>query len=259
MNKPTKQRINEFQNNEIETTFWRSIMKRTTKTLSVLSLAAASSLMAAQFSYAVPITGVYIDDARCDPIVNQTLTHELGEKQFFPINESFTTVVSPATFTVCVPDDGIANDWIVQITNTSNQAWQNLFFVADLGLTIGNADGNMIDPVLAPGVTVDAFRIDGTATIANNNNLLNESGVPDEIFAPGESWRFTVSNYADPAGTAPSPMFVIPGKFAGSEPYLVPPLSTASILATPVPEPSTIFAIVLPAAAFLMGRRPRRR
>lgn len=233
-------------------------MKRTTKTLSILSLAAVGSLMAAELSYAVPVVAVYNEDPRCDPIISQTLSHELGEQQFFPINESFIPLVTPATFTVCVPDDLIQNDWIVQITNTSGQAWQNLFFVADLGLTIGNADGNMIDVINAPGVTTDAFRIDGTVTLGANNNLLGESGAVDEIFAPGETWRFNVSNYFDPAGTAPPPQFRIPGKFAGSEPFVMPPFSTASIVATPVPEPSTLFAIVLPAAALLMRRRSRR-
>jgi len=232
-------------------------MKRETKNL--LTMAAAGALLlAAKVSHAVPITGVYAEDQRCDIVPNQTLTHELGEQQFFPINESFSTFVSPATFTVCVPDDGIANDWIVSITNTSGIAWNNLFFVADLGLTIGNADGNMIDVVNAPGVIADAFRIDGTVTAGVNNNLLGESGPIDEIFQPGETWRFNVSNYFDPAGTAPQPIFRIPGKFAGSEPYVVPPFSTASIVATPVPEPSTLIGFALPVAALLM-RRGRRK
>lgn len=229
-------------------------MKRETKNLLTLA-AAAALLLAAKVGYAVPITGVYAEDPRCDTIPNQTLTHELGEQQFFPLNESFSVQVSPATFTVCVPDDGIANDWIVAMTNTSGVAWKNLFFVADLGLTIGNADGNMIDVIGAPGVVADAFRIDGTVTLGLNNNLLSESGAVDEIFQPGETWRFNVSNYFDPAGTAPQPIFRNPGKFAGSEPFITPPFSTASILATPVPEPSALFALALPAAALLMRRR----
>jgi hypothetical protein len=229
-------------------------MKRTTKNL--LSLAAAGAmLVTAKFGYAFPVTAVYVEDQRCDNIPNQTLTHELGEVQFFPMNEAFQVNVSPATFTVCVPDDGIANDWIVDILNVSGIAWQDMFFVADLGLTIGNADGNMIDVVNAPGVTVDAFRID---SLGVNANLLGESQVADNVFAPGESWRFTVSNYFDAAGTAPPPIFRNLGKFAGSEPYVVPAFSTASIVATPVPEPSTIAAIVLPALALLMRRRARR-
>src|SRR5262245_24561278 len=75
---------------------------------------------------AVPINGGYFDDPRCDIIPNQLLTHELGDFNFFPINESLLVFVSPATFTVCVPDDGVANDWTVQIINTSNIAWNNL-------------------------------------------------------------------------------------------------------------------------------------
>jgi hypothetical protein len=229
-------------------------MKRTTKSL--LTLAATTALLAAaKVSYAVPVTAVYIEDQRCDTIPNQTLTHELGEQQFFPINESFAPVVSPATFTVCVQDDGIANDWIVQITNTSGIAWKDMFFVADLGLRVGNADGNMIDAVGQPGVVTDAFRID---SLGINANLLAESGPADNVFQAGETWRFNVSNFFDPAGLAPQPIFRLPGKFAGSEPYPNAAGSTASIVATPVPEPSTLFAIALPAAALLMRRRSRR-
>lgn len=235
-------------------------MKRTNSKSSVLSIAtaaAAATLFTAQLSYAVPVTGVYLEDPRCDVIPQQTLSHELGDGGFFPINESIQVSASPATFTVCVPNDGIQNDWIVMMTNTSGIAWRNLFFVADLGLTVGNADGSVFDAVNAPGVVTDAFRIDGTVTIGLNNNLLGESGPVDEIFQPGETWRFNVSNFVDPAGTAPMPLFRIPAKFAGSEPFVAPPFSTASILAIPVPEPTTIAALALPAIALLMRRRRR--
>jgi hypothetical protein len=229
-------------------------MKQRTKT--ILAIAACGAI-AASTAQAVPILGVYNEDPRCDVVPTQTLTHELGEVQFFPLNEAFTVNISPAPFTVCVPDDGIANDWIVDMQNVSGIAWTNLFFVADLGLTIGNADGNVIDVVNAPGVVADAFRIDGTVTAGVNNNLLGESFVADEIFAPGENWRFTVSNYFDPAGTAPPPIFRVPGKFAGSEPYPNSAGSTASIIATPVPEPSTLVALLLPLGALLLRRRRR--
>ena len=206
---------------------------------------------------AVPINGLYIEDSRCDPIPTQSLTHELGNAAIFPPNEAILVQVTPANFTVCVPDDLIANDWVVSITNVSGIAWQDLFFVADLGLTVGNADGNMVDVVLAPGVTTDAFRIDGTVTNGINNNLLGESfGPADEIFAPGETWRFAVSNFFDPAGSAPPPVFNIPGKFAGSE-LFVGQGSSASILANPVPEPGIVGIVGLVAGALLM-RRPRR-
>jgi hypothetical protein len=219
---------------------------------------AAAAGVAVQKAGAVPVTGVYTDDSRLDNIPNQTLSHELGEVNFFPANEALTINVSAST-TYIVPDDGFLNDWTVDIlNNVSGIAWTNLFFVADLGLTIGNADGTVIDVVNAPGVAVDAFKIDGTVTVTGlNDNLQGESGVVDEILSPGESWRFTVTNYHDPNfGTLPNPLFRNPGVFAGSEPYVVPAISTANILAIPVPEPTSL-AMVLLAGVMLLRRRPR--
>jgi len=229
----------------------------TATTLAAASMISISQL--AQTARAVPVLGIYHEDPRCDTLPNQTLTHELGEQQFFPINEAFAVNVNPATFTVCVPDDGIPNDWIVSITNVSGTAWKNLFFVADLGIKVGNADGSMEDAIGAPNVLSDAFRIDGTVTVGLNNNLLGESGPVDEIFQPGETWRFNVSNFAGPAGTAPfPPIFRTPGQFAGSSPFVIPPISTASILAIPaVPEPTVIGLIGCVTGALLL-RRPRR-
>lgn len=215
------------------------------------------ALTAANTSRAVPVTGVYIEDPRCDVIPQQTLSHELGEGGFFPINESFkVNAVTPATFTVCVPDDGQANDWIVDITNTSGIAWTNLFFVADDQMFIGNADGTMLDPFGPPGIApTDAFRID---SVGLNNNLLGESLLNDGIFAPGESWRFNVSNFSHASGAAFPPIFQRPGIFANSETVNAAIPGTASILAIPVPEPSTIGALVVAGCALLMRRRPRR-
>lgn len=218
---------------------------------------AAAATIAAQKASAVPVTGVYTDDSRLDNVANQTLSEELGETTFFTANDDFSVFVSPSVNYI-VPDDGFLNDWNVQINNLSGIAWTNLFFVADHGLTIGNADGTMVDAVNAPNISEDAFRIDGTVTLGINNNLQNESGTVDEIFSPGESWRFTVTNYHDPIfGTIPPVLFRNPGVFAGSELYMVPPISTANILAIPVPEPSTVGVIGL-LAIELLRRRPRR-
>jgi hypothetical protein len=215
------------------------------------------SLTAANTSRAVPVTGVYFEDARCDVIPQQTLSHELGEGGFFPINESFkVNSVSAATFTVCVPDDNQANDWIVDILNTSGTAWTNVFFVADDQMFVGNADGTMFDPAGPPGIApTDAFRID---SFGINPNLLGESMVNDGIFAPGESWRFNVSNFFHASGAALPPIFQRPGIFANSETVNAAIPGTASILAIPIPEPSTIGALTVAACAILMQRRPRR-
>src|SRR5204863_10149744 len=141
-------------------------MKTKRITTKALIKAAASAAIATLLAFsqtsvkAVPVTGVFIDDPRCDNPGSQTLVDEIGNGAFFPINESIQVQSGPTTIAICVPNDGIANDWIVQMTKARNQAWQELFFVANLGATVGNADGNMIDVVNAPGVTTDAFRID---------------------------------------------------------------------------------------------------
>ena len=128
----------------------------------------------------------------------------------FPINEGIVSV-SQANSTVCVPQDSTTlNDWIVQITNVSGIAWQNLFFCSNLGLTIGNADGLLMDVANAPGVVTDAFRIDGTVTFVpgGNNNLISEDGIQDEIFSNGETWCFNVSNFNNPNSTTFPPVFL---------------------------------------------------
>lgn len=235
-----------------------------TKLSKLLTVSAftATLTLAARSAHAVPVTGVYTEDPlRCDPVPNQTLSHELGDVNFFPINEALQINVSAATFTICVPDDNIANDWNIDILNVSGQAWTNLFFVADDGMVFGNADGWMTDAVLAPNVMTDAMRIDGTVTVTGmNDNLLNESQLNDEILMPGESWRFHVSNFSVANAAAPPfmPIIQTPGVFAGSDPIVIPPVNTASILAVPyIPEPSVLSILGFAGAALLL-RRPRR-
>jgi len=232
--------------------------QRTTLRNRILAAAAGAAMAIMGFSQsasAVPVQGGYQEDPRCDTLPNQTLAHELGKVGFFPQNEAIDYQVAPATFTVCVPDDGLPNDWIVQMVNLSGQSWTNLFFVADLGMKIGNADGTVQDIANAPGMFSDAFKIDA---VGLNANLLNESINPNGIFEPGETWRFNVSNFSGPNGLNPPPIIQTPGKFAGSDPITIPPSNTASILATPVPEPTTVGAIAFMGVALLMRRRPRR-
>jgi hypothetical protein len=225
----------------------------------VLAAVAASALAlgAAHSASAVPINGQYLEDPRCDVIPNQNLTHELGQLGIFPPNESVEVTFQATTNTVCVANDGIANDWNVQIRNVSGQAWMNLFFVVDAGATLGNSDGRVSDVALAPTILTDAMKIDGTVTPGINNNLFFESIANDEIFAPGEIWRFNVSNFVNNlAGGPQPPSFLTPGRFAGSSP-LGSSNGNASILAVPVPEPPLTGALVLSGVASML-RRPRR-
>src|SRR5690242_21869081 len=101
---------------------------------------------------AAPITGHFLDDARCDAIPEQTLTAELGDVAMFPAVNAIAYHDHRANFPVGVPDDGIANDWTVHMTNVSGQSWRDLFFVADAGATVGNADGRVEDVTGAPAV-----------------------------------------------------------------------------------------------------------
>jgi hypothetical protein len=228
-------------------------------TLRNLIVAGAIALgTSARVASAVPINGRFVNDPRCDQLPTQLLTHELGVTPPFPSNESIVDQPIPVTFTVCVPNDGIPNDWVVDLFNASGQAWKDLYFVCNLGATVGNADGLMEDLTGAPGVFTDTFKIDGTVTFGVNNNLLSETGGPtNEIFEPGEVWRFAVSNFIPvPGAVGVPPNFRTPGVFAGSSPIDAVG-NNASIVAVPVPEPATISVVLLGAAALLM-RRPGR-
>jgi hypothetical protein len=222
-------------------------MNTTLRTNVIAATALASLGFMSRSATAVPITGQYIEDPRCDVIPNTPLTHELCDAATFPTNEAITVFVSPTQTTVCVPNDGIQNDWNVQITNVSGQAWTDLFFVANFDNGIGNSDGVVVDPSNA-AILSDAFRIDSTGA----NNSLVENFAMDGIFAPGETWRFMVSNFQHPSGVSPVPSFISPGTFAGSANVTV---DSASILANPVPEPATVGVLALAGAATLMRRR----
>jgi hypothetical protein len=197
-----------------------------------------------QTARAVPVNGAYFEDPRCDVIPNQNIGHEIGDNSVFPTDEGILVFSGPVSSYVCVGDDGAPNDFVVQMTNTSPYSYVDLFFVADQGINIGNADGNIADLIGAPGVIADAFKIDGTVTVTGINDALQqESGTVNEIFEPGETWRFLVTNVVFPANIPPILTFDSVGGFAGSSAGTPP--STASILGTqlPIPEPSSALLI----------------
>jgi hypothetical protein len=222
-------------------------------------IASLPVLVATSFAVAEPISGSYADDTRGDVVPGQSLTRELGDAAHFSPADAFVYHDHRlnAGVTVGVSDDGIANDWTVHLTNVSAQAWTNLFFVADLGASIGNADGTVEDAGGAPGVFTDAFRVDATGS---NVNLFHESIAPDGILQPGEEWEFGVMNFNTGAVSMP-PVFITPGQFAGSS--QIGPTGginsgNASIIAIAVvPEPTTLCVLGLAGLAMLMRRSKR--
>jgi|SRR5688500_15515946 len=214
--------------------------------------AAGTMLIGCMFpaaSAAAPVSGRFADDARGDAVADQLLTRELGDAAVFPAADALVYHDHRYGFTVGVPNDGVANDWTVHLTNVSGQAWRDVYFVADHGVTIGNADGTVEDLAGAPGAMNDAFRID---SVGANANLLHESMAIDGIFELGEEWEFVVSNFGTGATSRP-PTLTTPGVFSGSS-QPDPFTGNASLLAVPVPEPSGAVVLMGLGAAALLKR-----
>jgi hypothetical protein len=86
------------------------------------------------------------DDRPCD--VPRIGVEELEVNPAFPRDFSpLETIASTAVATplrACLDalgGDGIANDWLVTITNLTGRDFVGLAFVADVGNSVGNADG----------------------------------------------------------------------------------------------------------------------
>ncbi len=222
-------------------------MKAIVTTAATLFIAGASMTSA----HAVPVQGQYQDSASCDPLPTTSFDHELGDfTSGFPNDEALDVKVTNAPLLACVSDDGAPNDFLVEITNISPFSWTDLFFVADDGTFIGNADGSITD-LNAPGFT-DAFKIDNLGV---NQNLVAGDVNGNLIFEPGETWEFLVTNFLAPASLPPFPVLGSVGLFAGSSASDFD--SNSSIVANqvPVPEPSSVGLVLIGGMLLTVVRR----
>jgi hypothetical protein len=206
------------------------------------------ALLAAQHAASFPVAAAYTDDARCDTLPGQTLTHELGLAFSFPLDEriGYGGAMQPGAAPACGVSGGL--NVHVAFQNLSGVAYRDVFVVAGptsvFGSLLANADGTVLTD-LGPA---DAFRIDA---IGINRPLLAESnGTADGIFEPGETWLVEIIGgfyavevlvgdfvFATSLGIGSADVFV------GSEGATIPGVS---ILASPVPETSS--AVLLAAA-----------
>ena len=181
---------------------------------------------------AFPVSAPYSDGATCDSIHPEpTLTHELGTGAAFPADESIvvTSIVPFSGIFGCGMGD-LVNDHLITILNTSGRPWQDLFFLADVGIDFLNREGL----ILATGGS--AFKID---SLGGNDSLV-ESMAADGIFEPGESWTFAVIDFGGPGPPgAGIPNFGSLGlEAAGAG-------SNASIVANPAPTPMPLVGMGL--------------
>ena len=216
------------------------------------SLVKASSaglvLTGASISLASIQTVQSVETPSCDVLMNLTVVDELGLTPPFPANESIIAGFQQTTLSACPGTDlsSIPNVQ-VRIINLTGQSFTDVHYVADPasagvgGTSITNEDG------LVNGG--QAFRID---TVGVNKPLVLESGIADGIFSPGESWVFIIDDYVNSFGSPPS-LFSSIGVGAASGPGG----SSGSIIALPVPEPTTGAAMAM--AVLPLLRRTRRR
>ncbi len=197
----------------------------------------ASTWAAFVFSFtasAIPVTVTHTSGGACDALFVPEDVHELGRAAAgFPGNESITSGPAGSFGTPC----GIADqDQIgVSITNTSGIDWVEVWYVADAGTSVANFDG------LVNGER--AFRIDSVVSDPGGTHhpLLGETIALDGVFQAGETWFFALVNYQNDLGFPPeafdSPSLVGSGSAGGP--------SSGSLIAMPVPEPSTALLLGL--------------
>ncbi len=210
---------------------------------SLIALIALSLVGLAGPAAAVPVSVTSQDVPNCDPLLVPPDVHELGEPAFgFPLDEGITSFDTATPQAACIAS-GVVNALVV-MTNLSPFDYDNVWYVADPETTILNFDG------LVNGE--EAFRID---MVGFNTPLIAEvGGFLPGIFESGETWEFIIDGYMNLLGLPASNFFSV-GLVGGLS--IGDPLSSGSIIATPVPapEPHALLLVGLALGATAWRRR----
>lgn len=209
------------------------------------SAGAVALLSMTASALAVPQFVQSVDTPHCDVQMPLTLVDELGLPNVFPAGERIQSFANPTTLSACPSHDNPSiPNVVVTIINLNPFTFSDVHYVADpgtpgaIGTTIGNEDG------LVNGG--QSFRIDNVGV---NQPLLGESINANNLFEPGEIWRFVVDDYVN-SGGLPASAFASIG--VGSASPGGP--SSGSIIAI-VPEPASLGLAALALPALLRRRR----
>ncbi len=176
----------------------------------------------------------------CDTLVVPTNVDELGVNGF-PPNETITASDQGITTLACPTNANPSTQSTqVTITNLTGRSFTNLWYVADPETTFTNIDGQVNNE--------HAFKID---FVGLNKPLINESINFNGIFEPLEVWDFVIDDYFNTFGLPASQLDSV-GLVGGGS--IGDSISSASIIAMPIPEPAA-WILFTPGLGLLSRRR----